>query len=355
MKDDINLARLMELARKSGTKLSIELCLHIVDEICKSVELVHGERKVQGERRPVSHRNLIPENILITPEGLIKVIGFGSGEDLARRDEASPETIELQVKYLSPEQASGGRIDERVEVYAAAAMLYELLTETPLFSPERKLISMLDKIQEGEFRQPSRVNPRVTGYLEQVLLRGLERDRSRRYQSASEFAFAIERILSRFSTSNLRDKLVAVLKSVSKPPAKTVPAGDSLGRKVELMGAFEHVAPQPDRSSNEIVSLGLLPLNEGVSLASKPSPPRERPPRRSHASGRVPVRRLVLLTLLVAVFSISYLENFESEKLALHTDDLLKSVNLSSVASTLRTSAEQISKFCRKKILASMP
>jgi formylglycine-generating enzyme required for sulfatase activity len=149
--------------------------LRIAREVCDALEYAHG--------LGVVHRDIKPENILVDRHGRVKIADFGLAKLVAEPVRAAMTAATGQIvgtpHYMAPEQLERPReVDQRADLYALGVVLYELLTgELPV----------------GHFRLPSR-KVRVTGRLDQVVLRALEQEPARRYQSASEIRLALEAI-----------------------------------------------------------------------------------------------------------------------------------------------------------------
>lgn len=145
----------------------------------------------------VIHRDLKPDNVLVDARGQVKVLDFGVAHVRGDEAEASLLTRTGQVvgtiAYMSPEQARGGRVDERTDVYSLGIVLYELLTgELPFDTrPGHALLPVFDR----DPRPPSRLDASLRGDLETVLLKALETDPARRYRSAGQLADELERVL----------------------------------------------------------------------------------------------------------------------------------------------------------------
>ena len=162
-------------------KLPVERAVRIALGICDALEYIHS----QG----IVHRDLKPENIMVDAEDHIKLIDFGiSASAGARRLTFSKFSSTLGTPdYISPEQVKGKRGDARCDVYALGVILYEMLTGEVPFQGPSPLAVMNDRLVNHPI-PPREVNPEVTPEMQEIIYRALERDPSKRYSSASEFA-----------------------------------------------------------------------------------------------------------------------------------------------------------------------
>jgi predicted Ser/Thr protein kinase len=171
-----------------GTTLAAAEAAAIVEKLALGMEAAH--------QRQVIHRDIKPANVLLTAEGEPKVSDFG----LARKlDEVSKTQSGVPVGtpcYMPPEQAEGNSaaIGPATDVYALAATLYELLTGRPPFKGAT-VLETLGQVMTVDPVPPRRLQPGVPRDLETICLKGLQKDRSRRYQTAREFAEELRRFL----------------------------------------------------------------------------------------------------------------------------------------------------------------
>ncbi|TVQ54153.1 MAG: serine/threonine protein kinase [Phycisphaerales bacterium] len=185
---------LAEYVRDNGVPIRDRLIL--MTQVADAVHHAH--------QKGVIHRDLKPDNILIDGEGRAKVMDFG----VARAVDADIQVSTLQtdvgemigtLAYMSPEQISGqpDQIDTRSDVYAMGVMLYELLGGVlPLDVRRRSIPEAVRMIQENEPRSLSTFNARCRGDLDTIVRKAMEKDKTRRYQSAAEFAADIRRYLN---------------------------------------------------------------------------------------------------------------------------------------------------------------
>jgi serine/threonine-protein kinase len=173
---------LKELVTERGP-LPPEIALGLTEQILRALGYAH--------RRGIVHRDIKPQNVIIDREGQAKVADFG----IARAGDTSEMTqtgaIVGTVQYLSPEQAEGHPVDRRADLYSVGIVLYELLTGQVPFDGEAPISIAIKQINERPV-PPRQLEPRVPPAVEGVVLRALEKDPARRFQSAEEFIAALE-------------------------------------------------------------------------------------------------------------------------------------------------------------------
>lgn len=161
--------------------LSEDRAVSIASDIAAGLAVAH--------RGGVVHRDIKPGNVLINPEGVVKVTDFG----IARATNAQPHEGLTQTgavmgtaTYLSPEQAQGQQADPRSDLYSLSIVLYEMLTTRPPFSGDTPVAIAYKHVQEAP-TPPSQVNPNISSTVESVVMRGLAKDPQHRYSNAEAY------------------------------------------------------------------------------------------------------------------------------------------------------------------------
>jgi serine/threonine-protein kinase len=177
--------RLLRAILSEEQKLPVERAVHFALEICDALDAMH--------KHGVVHRDLKPENIMIAAGDQIKIIDFGIAmkEDARRITYTGLSPALGTPDYISPEQVKGQRGDQRSDIYALGAMLYEMLTGQPPFTGSNPLAVMNERLLNDP--APAReLNPEISPQLEEILFRALERDPRHRYSNAAEMAWELE-------------------------------------------------------------------------------------------------------------------------------------------------------------------
>jgi hypothetical protein len=163
----------------------------IVGQAADGLGYAHGLADAEGHPLNVVHRDVSPENILVSFEGAVKVIDFGIASALGRLTETVPGGLKGKIEYMSPEQVAGDVVDRRSDVFALGAVLWEALSGRRLFRRETELGTMRAIVDEP-IPRPSGNVP-VSPRLERIVMRALEKDPEDRFQDGREMALLLQR------------------------------------------------------------------------------------------------------------------------------------------------------------------
>ena len=163
------------------------------------IQLAHGLHA--AHEQGVVHRDLKPGNLRVTPDGRLKILDFGLARvaslvstttTTATADQSGPR-VEGTPPYMAPEQLRAETIDERTDIYSAGVVLYEIATGRPPFAASQ-FVTLVDQILREPPEPPRRRTPSISPGLERVILKAIDKEPSRRYQSAKELAVDLERL-----------------------------------------------------------------------------------------------------------------------------------------------------------------
>ncbi len=186
---------LIELARaldKAQEAMPIGFTLRAVRDTALALHYAHTFTDARGKKLPVIHRDVAEKNIMVTHEGVTKLLDFGIAKSGGRKL-TMVGTVKGSTGYMSPEQVRGETVDLRSDVFSLGVVMHECLTGYRLFRGKTPEDSMM-KTLEANVMPPSLNNPEVSPELDRVVLKALERDREHRFASALEFAREIERV-----------------------------------------------------------------------------------------------------------------------------------------------------------------
>jgi serine/threonine-protein kinase len=234
-------------------QLSVGDAVHIALDMARALEQAHS--------RNIVHRDIKPDNILITRSGVAKLSDFGLAK---RTDEASHLTQARQgfgtTAYMPYEQAINAKdVDGRSDIYALGATLYHLLTGTPPFPGENHL-DVVEKKKQGHYRPASVLQPAVPAVLDNILGRMLARQPRDRYQTASELIIDLERsrlasAVPSFADADLarKDPWVQACLQTGEP-TRLDPDGSNVGRRGAAPTEVEWIVRYRNRAGRALTT-----------------------------------------------------------------------------------------------------
>ena len=192
--DGRNLAHIQKALTERAMALPIPLVVRIMADACAGLEYAHALRDPTGTPLNIIHRDVTPENMIITYQGQVKLLDFGIAKAAASSALTRPGTVRGKLAFLSPEQVMGRTPDRRVDIWAVGVNLYMMLTGKEPFAGSSELEHMR-AILQTEPTPPSGHNPNIPPSLDSLILRALEKDPQRRYGSAGEIRLLLEEFL----------------------------------------------------------------------------------------------------------------------------------------------------------------
>jgi serine/threonine protein kinase len=199
----------------------LEHAIGIIIGVCAGLAYAHDKRDLDGATLDIVHRDISPQNVVVTFTGDIKIVDFGIAKSGSQVGEDTKDgQLKGKVPYMSPEQASGSHVDWRSDIFATGVLLFELTTGKRLFKGASEY-ETLKLICEREYPLPSLVKPGYPPDLERVVMKALTKNRDERYQSARDMQHDLEEFvrnhriavsalsISRWMQSMFEDKLAA--------------------------------------------------------------------------------------------------------------------------------------------------
>ena len=192
---------IMRTARSVGG-IPIAIAVHFIIQACKGLHAAHEAKNSKGEPLGIVHRDISPQNLLVTYSGVVKLVDFGVAK---ATHQTSQPTQMGQVKgkfaYMSPEQVHGQQIDARADVFAMGIVLYRITTGKHPFKSDSPAATIHNILTTGPAR-PSELVPSYPAALEQVVMKALARNKAERFASAHEMMLALEQALPATVTAN---------------------------------------------------------------------------------------------------------------------------------------------------------
>jgi len=199
---------------REGRKIMPERALEITSGVLEALDYSH--------RAGIVHRDIKPGNVMLTPQGQVKVMDFGIARAVADTSSTMTQTAAVigTAQYLSPEQARGETVDARSDLYSTGCLLYELLVGRPPFVGESPVSVAYQHVRE-EPAPPSAFDPDIPPEVDAVVLKALTKNREHRYQSANEMRQDIHRVLA---GQQVTAPMAAVAETRAIPATAVAPA-----------------------------------------------------------------------------------------------------------------------------------
>jgi len=187
-----SLAQAHQRALDLSIPLTPALAAEIVSEVARGLSFAHRLTE-HGQPLGLVHRDVTPQNILLSYDGAVKLTDFGIAKAGTRASTVG--MLKGKFAYMSPEQSRGQPVDSRTDIFALGITLWELLSGVRLFDADSD-VAVLNAVQERTVVPPAQLNPTVDSSLSGIVMRCLERERGARFQTAQELERALARYLS---------------------------------------------------------------------------------------------------------------------------------------------------------------
>ena len=207
---------LQQLAKQAP--LSLEKTVEYIYQVLAALSFAH--------HRGVVHRDVKPANIMVTPQGVAKLTDFGIAKSKLQHELTRPGTTVGSLYYMSPEQAVGGRaVDGRSDIYSVGIMMYELLAGCRPFEDESAYVILHSQLTVVP-PPPVEVNPLLSKPLSDLILKALEKDPAKRFQTAGAFSKELRRVTGIAPSKPRENSGVSATKTAAVPVvrARVVPA-----------------------------------------------------------------------------------------------------------------------------------
>ena len=188
--DGINLQSLIKKSQELSDPIPPPIACYTVLNICRGLDYAHRKVGPDGKPLQIVHRDVSPQNILLSFEGEVKIVDFGIARAASRITSTQAGVVKGKVAYMSPEQLTGQEVDNRSDIFAAGIILYEMLTNRRPFEGGTPQETMA-QISRGAYEKPHKLNKKVDKKLTAVVKKALERNPKKRYKTAGEMATAL--------------------------------------------------------------------------------------------------------------------------------------------------------------------
>ncbi len=199
-----DMRRIIPKADGMGIPFPMVYALKIASSVCEGLYYAHQKTDMYGGALHIVHRDVTPENIFVSFDGTVKILDFGIAKAANQVEQTRVGEIKGKLSYMSPEQCMGKVLDHRSDLFSLGVVLYEWITGFKLFTGESE-VAILKSITDGKIYPPSYFKADVPEAVEHILMKALDKDRDKRYQSAWEMQYDLDQFLSQyeFTPSNI--------------------------------------------------------------------------------------------------------------------------------------------------------
>ncbi len=211
--DGKDVRALLERHRQKATPIPPEHVAWVGMEIAHALQAAHVQRDHHGKAMHIVHRDVSPSNVLCSYNGEVKLCDFGIAKATLTRTQTKTGVIKGKVKYMSPEQAMGRKLDHRSDLFSLGTCMYEMLTLEPPFQAATE-VELIFAVRDARKRSARSLNPRVPDELDGILNKIMSRSRSQRHQSGEELALELRVFLDRYKPGYRRSHFGRYMRTV---------------------------------------------------------------------------------------------------------------------------------------------
>ncbi|MBI4024328.1 MAG: serine/threonine protein kinase [Verrucomicrobia bacterium] len=217
-----DLLQLMHVHVANEIRVPGPLAVFIASRICRGLAYAHSKVDDLGRPLGIVHRDISPQNIMISRDGDVKITDFGMAKGLDLMLDGEGEVVMGKLRYMSPEQARGDRTDGRSDLFSVGVVLSEMLIGVNIFAAETSA-EVQRRLMDPEIPDFDTLSPEMNPTLRGILRRALAKDPDERYQAASDMLVELERFIYSAgygpTSETLADYVRDYLDSVTTPPA----------------------------------------------------------------------------------------------------------------------------------------
>ncbi len=240
---------------RHGELMAPELCARIVADAAAALHYAHEAKDKNGKPLNIIHRDVTPHNILLSRQGVVKLIDFGVAKASNAMHRTQAGFVKGKYPYMSPEQITGGTIDRRVDVYALGLVLYELLTNVRAI-PGNTEIEQIDAARLGRIRPIEQLRPNLPVPLRQILGGCLHQDVEGRYPTALAVKEDLEKYLSLERQVLGQEDLLRLFRVVAADAGDTSFSGRPTEQEQPISHGGVVVVPDQALPPNKVDQLG---------------------------------------------------------------------------------------------------
>jgi serine/threonine protein kinase len=217
----------LDRLRHAGRSLPVGLAAHVIAEVCRGLDYAHSHRDEQEEPTGIVHRDVSPQNVLLSFAGEVKIADFGIAKASSRQSDPESGVIKGKYFYMSPEQARAQPLDHRSDIFSAGVVLWELLVGERLHQGS-DVQSLLEAVRHADVPAPSSQRKEVPREIDAIVARATAANPAERYADAGAMADALLAYLAGQPPIHASRQIGEMLAGMPPPssPRATSPAAE---------------------------------------------------------------------------------------------------------------------------------
>ena len=204
--DGRDLRTLFDRAVRNRARPPLGILLYVFSRIAEGLSYAHSRKDADGLPVSIVHRDVSPQNIVVSYDGDVKLIDFGIAKAAGKLSRTQVGTLKGKFGYMSPEQVRGNDVDHRADIFSLGICMWELFTLERLFNAENELL-VLEKVRSAPITPPSNSNREVPAELDRIVLKALAKDVNERYRAAKDLYRDLNHFAQTTGTMATRDEV----------------------------------------------------------------------------------------------------------------------------------------------------
>ena len=272
-----DLRSLLNAARQHDLPLPLGLALLIGVRLANALGYAHRKRDFEGREMALVHRDVSPQNVLISFDGDVKLCDFGIAKAVSKVGQTQMGALKGKLQYMSPEQARGTQVDARSDIFSLGAVLFEMLTGQRLFDGDSEM-SVLEAVRQVKVRRPSQVVPTIPREIDDIVMHALAGRPEDRFQTAGELEQRLEAVLYALKPSPSYSDLAAYVRRVlESPPATPATVAAAAARPPAAASPAARPAPQAPHAAAPVLPSMAAATAKAAATAARGAAPAATP------------------------------------------------------------------------------
>lgn len=195
--DGKNLSQIQRKSLENRQRVPVEFCVYFISALCDALDYMHRKKDELGNDLKIVHRDISPQNIIISYSANVKLVDFGVAKAAFKLSEGEKGILKGKFAYMSPEQAEGVEIDSRSDIFSAGIVLWEMLASQRLFKKKSNSETVIS-VKEMVVLPPSHFRADIQPELDKIVQKALSRNCQDRYQSAHDMGLDLTKYLLKY-------------------------------------------------------------------------------------------------------------------------------------------------------------